>query len=80
MVPIVSSVAEIEEAIAKLPPAEFRELLRRMKEREAEQWDRQIEEDAKSGRLEALYTRLMEEEGDQPKVPLDEVLDHPKLS
>jgi hypothetical protein len=30
--------------------------------------------------LEALYTRLLEEEGDQPKVPLDEVLDDPKLS
>lgn len=76
----MSTFAEIEEAIAKLPPAEFRELLRRMKERDAEAWDRQIEEDAESGRLEALYERLVKEEGDQRKTPLDEVLDDPKFS
>lgn len=75
-----STLAEIEEAIAKLPPAEFRSLLRRLNERDADAWDRQIEEDAKSGKLEALYHRLMKEEGDQPKVPLDEVLDDPELS
>ncbi len=76
----MSTPAEIEEAIAKLPAAEFRELLRRLNEREAESWDRQIEEDAKSGKLDALYHRLIAEEGDGPKVPLDEALDDAKLS
>jgi hypothetical protein len=76
----VSTLAEIEEAIAKLPPSEFRDLLHRLNEQDAAAWDRQIEEDAENGKLEALYTRLMEEEGDQPKVPLDEVLDDPKFS
>ena len=48
----VSTLAEIEAAIAKLPPLEFR-ALERLKEREADAWDRQIEADAKSGRLDA---------------------------
>ncbi len=72
----MSTLAEIEEAIAKLPPSEFRDL----NEQHASAWDWQIEEDAENGKLEALYTRLMEGEGDQPKVPLDEVLDDPKFS
>ena len=51
------------------------------RQQDAVAWDRQIEEDAENGKLAALYdTRLMEEEGDQPKVPLDEVLDDPKFS
>lgn len=77
---VVSTLVEIEEAVAALPVKEFRKLLRRMKEIDAEAWDRQIEGDANSGRLEAAFARLMEEEGDQPAVPLDEVLDNPKLS
>jgi hypothetical protein len=76
----VSTLTEIEEAIAKLPPAEFRALLERLKERDAVAWDRQIEADAKSGRLDALCARLMEEEGAEPKIPLNEVLDDPKFS
>ena len=76
----VSTVAEIEAAIAKLSQAEFRALLQRMRERDSQSWDGEIEEDAKSGRIDALYMRLMEEEGDQPKVPLVEVLDDPRLS
>ena len=76
----MSTLAEIEEAIGKLPPSEFRDLLNRLNEQDAAAWDRQIEEDAENGKLEALYTRLLEEEGDQPKVPLDEVLDDPKFS
>jgi hypothetical protein len=73
-------MAEIEAAIAELPPEKFRELLRRMNEREEAAWDRQMEEDAKSGRLDGLYSRLMEEEGGQPKIALDEVVDDAKLS
>jgi hypothetical protein len=76
----VSTLAEIEEAIAKLPPSEFRDLLHRLNEQHASAWDWQIEEDAENGKLEALYTRLMEGEGDQPIMPLDEVLDDPKFS
>ena len=76
----MSTLTEIEAAIAKLPPPEFRELLKKMNEREAAEWDRQIEEDAHNDNLDRLYARLREEEGNAPKVPLDEVLDDLNLS
>jgi hypothetical protein len=55
----VSTLAEIEEAVAALPPGEFRELLRRLQERAAKEWDRQVEEDATNGALDRAYSRLM---------------------
>jgi hypothetical protein len=76
----VSSLAEIEAAIAKMPHPQFRELLHRLNERDAEQWDLQIEADARSGKLDGLYSRLMGEDGREPKIALDEVLDDPELS
>ncbi len=76
----MSTLAEIEEAIAKLPPEEFGVLLHRLRERDAAAWDRQIEEDAANGRLENLYAKLTGEDGEHAKVPLDEVLDDSKLS
>jgi hypothetical protein len=74
----VSTLEEIEAAIAKLPPPEFRELLQKMNEREAAEWDRQIENDAQNGNLDGLYSRLTE--GDSTRVALNEVLDNPELS
>ena len=71
---LMSSLAEIGSAVAALPLAGFFELLR-MRAHDAEAWDRQIEEDAKNGRLEAAYIRLMEEKGDQPVRLLGEVLE-----
>jgi len=76
----VSTLVEIEEAIAKLTESEFRVLLTRLRERDAEAWDRQIGADAASGRLDALYARLAGEDDASSKVPLDEVLDDRKLS
>lgn len=76
----MSTLAEIEEAIAKLPAEEFRVLLQRLKERDAAAWDRQIETDAQNGHLDELYARLTREDGPESKVSLDEVLDDPKLS
>ncbi len=76
----MSTLTEIEAAIAELPAPEFRALLHKLNERDAAAWDRQIEDDAQGGRLDRLYSRLMEEEGGQPKLALDEVLDDPKLS
>ncbi len=76
----MSTLTEIEAAIAKLPPPEFRELLHKLNERDAAEWDRQIEDDAQSGKLDRLSSRLMKEEGGQPEVAFDEILDAPKLS
>ena len=75
----MSTLVEIEEAIAKLPSEEFRALLMRLKEREADAWDQQIEADAQNGRLDALYARLAGADGAQSKVALDEVLDDSQL-
>jgi len=76
----VSTLVEIEEAIAKLPAEEFRVLLARLKERDAAAWDSQVEEDAQNGKLDNLYARLTQGEGSETKVSLDEVLDDPKFS
>ena len=76
----MSSVAEIEQAIAKLPLGEFVQLERWFDAERNRQWDRQIEEDAQSGKLRELYERLQAEDQGQSNVPLDEFLDHEKLS
>jgi hypothetical protein len=80
MVRCVSTVQEIEAAIEKLPPKEFLALCDRLREKHADAWDRQIEADARSGKLDALYARLEQENRGQPEIPLDEVLDDGKLS
>ena len=48
------SVQEIETAISKLPPDQLAALGEWFDEYRAEEWDRQIEADAKAGRLDAL--------------------------
>ena len=76
----MTQIHEIEQAIAKLPRKEFFELLRHLRERHAREWDQQIEGDAQSGKLREVYQRLESENQDQPDVPLDDFLDHKKLS
>jgi hypothetical protein len=75
----MSTLAEIEEAVANLPPEQFSELLRRMQERDAGMWDREMEEDAKSGRLDALHAKLETENAGEPEVSLDDFLDQGQL-
>ncbi len=48
------SVQEIEVAITKLSSAEIQELSDWITEYRNQQWDRQLEEDVESGRLDAL--------------------------
>jgi len=47
-------VKEIENAIASLPPTEIAELAKWFEEFHAQLWERQIEKDLKSGRLDTL--------------------------
>ncbi len=56
----MSSVAEIKQAILELPKAEYAEIVEWLQELEEEAWDRQIEEDAKSGKLDALAAEAWE--------------------
>jgi hypothetical protein len=48
------SLQDIERAIVQLPPAELTQLADWFLEYQAQQWDRKIEKDAKTGRLDAL--------------------------
>jgi hypothetical protein len=76
----MSSVAEIEKAIAKLPRGKFVQLERWFDAERNRQWDRQIEADAQSGKLRRFYERLQSENQGPPNVPLDVFPDDEKLS
>jgi len=76
----MSTVKDIEAAISRLSPGDYSELRTWFTAFDADAWDREIEEDAASGRLGALYDRLQAENEGEPEIPLDEVLDEKKLS
>jgi len=57
----MSSVKEIEMAISKLSRNDLTELEAWFAEFAADAWDHQIEQDAKSGRLDAFHQRLQQE-------------------
>lgn len=70
----MSSVAEIEAAIARLPRQEFVRLERWFAAERNRKWDAQLEEDSDSGALELLL-REAEEDAKQGKSrPADEIL------
>ena len=71
----MSTVAEIIEAVKKLPEAEKGEFLERLAEIDFDDaWDRQIEADAKAGRLDHLIARAEADIAAGRTKPLDEVL------
>jgi hypothetical protein len=76
----MSSVDEIETAIAKLPLGEFAQLERWFDAERNRKWDRQFEQDAQSGKLREAYERLQSENQGSSSVPLDEFLDNEELS
>ena len=55
------SVKEIETAISQLPAKEVTELMSWMAEYHAAVWDKQIENDLESGRLDALLAEVNRE-------------------
>ena len=74
------SLQDLERAVQTLPDEDFRPFFVWFDEWRAEQWDRQIAEDAYNGRLDPLYERLQKENEGHADVPLDAVLDEEKLS
>jgi len=56
----MSKVDVLEEEIKKLSPEEFVELRNWLLERDWENWDRQIERDAASGRLDRIFDEACE--------------------
>jgi hypothetical protein len=59
----VSTVQEIEAAIAKLSPKEFLELCDRLRAKHPDAWDRQIQQDSDAGALDFLVRELDEDIG-----------------
>ncbi len=75
----MTSLQEIEKQIEGLPRDQFFELVRRLRGRHADEWDRQIEQDAQAGRLHKFYERLQKENLGEPEALLDAFLDDKKL-
>lgn len=55
------SLQEIEKAIEQLPPQDFKTLLAWLDEVRADLWDKQIEADAKAGKLDKLMEQGLKE-------------------
>ena len=55
----MSRLEELEAEISKLSEMEFSELRNWMLERDAEAWDRQIDRDTESGKLEGLFDKSL---------------------
>lgn len=66
----MTSVAEIQQAILNLTAAEYAELMEWLDELEEDPWDRQIEEDVKAGRLDALAAEALEAKANDELLPL----------
>ena len=73
----MSKVEQIEAEIAKLSPEEFRQIARWLAERDAELWDKQMDEDAAAGRLDRLWQEAEREIAAGEARPLDDLLDNP---
>lgn len=70
----MSTVLEIESAIRQLPHEEFWKLAEWFDEAKSEAWDRQIEADALSGKLDKLWEEAELEIAAGKTQPLDEFL------
>jgi hypothetical protein len=57
----MSDIHSIEKAVEALPPSELAEFRRWFAEFDAARWDAQIEEDANSGKLDALAAEALAE-------------------
>ena len=55
----MTRVQALEEEIEKLSPAELAELQEWLAEREADAWDREIDRDAASGKLDKLFEKSL---------------------
>jgi hypothetical protein len=54
----MSTLAEIEAAIEKLPPGKFRKLRQWIAERDWREWDAQIERDVAAGKFDELRKKV----------------------
>ena len=73
----MSTVAEIEEAIDALPPADFASLAAWFEERQAARMDAAVERAVASGGFDVMVEKALRAAGDGKTVPLDEFLRRP---
>ena len=73
----MSTVKEIESAITQLEPKDVHAVADSLQAYREELWDRQIEADAKAGRLDKLADEAVEDYRAGRVKPLDEVIDQP---
>lgn len=71
----MTKLEEIEAAIAELPREQFERLAEWFDRRRETNFDRQIEADAKAGRLDPLWAEAEKEIAEGKARPLDELLD-----
>jgi hypothetical protein len=57
----MSTIAEIEAAIQKLPPDQFAQVRDWIAALDAQRWDAQLEADAASGKLDALGAKAIKD-------------------
>jgi hypothetical protein len=58
---IMSTAEEIESAVSMLPPEELSRFRAWFQQFDADSWDKQIEEDAKTGRLDKIADKAIEQ-------------------
>ncbi len=71
----MGTVTEIEDAIQKLPSEKAWEVAKWLQEYLDAQWDEQIEEDVRSGKLDKLIAKAKADIAAGRVRPLDEVID-----
>jgi hypothetical protein len=74
----MSSVVEIERAVAKLSRDEFSEFECWFDQGRNRKWDQRIEADSKSGALDFLLREVEEDVANGRTRPTDELLDDPR--
>jgi len=59
----MTRIEEIENAVASLPVEEYRQFRQWFLERDWAQWDKQIQADSESGKLDFLVKEAMDDKG-----------------
>lgn len=70
----MSTVAEIREAIRKLPPQDAWRLAEDLRDYLDALWDKEFEEDVKTGRFDALIAQARKEHAKGNTRPMDEII------
>lgn len=73
----MSTVAEIESALQKIPVDDARKVADWLQHYLDERWDRQIDADIAAGKLDKLAEQALEDYRAGRVKPLDEIIDQP---